>query len=130
MAHLPTLEPASSPRVLRAWDGAECFDGPAGLASARFQAWISTKRATETFNDFQRLAAETFPQGTMFAFAVEADPEAEEDSAVCVATLPPEHPVKALAYYNQFVATWARQADPRLSGLFTLLVRSPADDRS
>jgi uncharacterized protein (DUF433 family) len=75
------------------------------------------------FQRFQDLLTAVFPQGTTFTFGLEADPDAEEDSAVCTATLPPDHPVKPLAYYDDFVTRWARLSEPRLSGLFTLLVR-------
>ncbi|MCI0704345.1 MAG: hypothetical protein L0241_25075, partial [Planctomycetia bacterium] len=87
------------------------------------QSWITDKGATEAFCQFQELATEIFPQGTEFAFSLESDPDSEDDSVVCIATLPSGQPGKALSYYDQFVAKWARRPDPEHTGLFTLLVR-------
>jgi hypothetical protein len=102
---------------------------PEDAAHDELQSWLDAHGAAGMFDLFRQLAAEVFPPGTHFAFSLEVDPDGEEEAAVCVATLPSGQPDDALACYDRFVAKWARQADPRLSGLFTLLVRSSGDDR-
>ncbi len=94
-----------------------------GLAES-LSTWLNAHGAVEGLHQFQHLASEVFPPDTTYAFALEADPDAGDESVVCVATLPDAQPVHALACYDQFVARWARLPDPRVGGLFTLLVRS------
>lgn len=87
------------------------------------RACVARHGAAGTYGQFQQVLATVFPRETQFTLSLESDPDEAEDTVVCVAALPPAQSLPALAYYNQFVAQWARQADPRTSGLFTLLVR-------